>query len=197
MSPEFWNTFASTGTFVVIGVTAIVAFIQLRHLRSANQVAAVQTFFMTYEGAELSEAFKFVRNQLSERLEDPAFRNELRSGQFDRFHHPEIQVCNFFDQWGAYYRNRVIDRPTFMQLNGQLVAQFWKKLEPVVSLVADPVNGNTSFQQFEYLTVEARRWLKIHPTGDFPKNTPRIPLFDAWREADPTTPASPNEGNPA
>jgi hypothetical protein len=197
MSPEFLNTFASTGTFVVIGVTAIVAFIQLRHLRSANQVAAVQTFFMTYEGAELREAFGFVRNQLSQHLEDPVFRHELRSGQFDRSHHPEIQVCNFFDQWGAYYRNRVIDRSAFMQLNAQLVAQFWEKLELVVSLVADPVNGNTSFQQFEYLTVEARRWLKSHPAGDFPKNTPRIPLLDAWREVDPFIPASPNESNTA
>lgn len=197
MSIEFWNTFASTGTFVVIGVTAIVAFIQLRHLRSANQVAAMQTFFMTYEGTEVRHAFNYVRNQLSQHLEDPVFRSELRSGHFDRSHHPEIQVCNFFDQWGAYYRNRVIDRPTFMQLNAQLVAQFWKKLEPVISLVADPVNGNTSFQQFEYLTVEARRWLKIHPTGDFPKKTPRIPLGDAWREADSTTLASPNKGNPS
>ena len=194
MSLELWSAVASVGTFLVIGATAIAAIVQLRHLRSANQVAAWQMFAQTYEGPELRDAFHFVRTELAQRLEDPEFRRELRAGETDRVKHPEIKICNFFDQWGAYYRNGVIDRRTFMQVNCGIVIGFWELLEPVIVLLADRRKGNMSFQQFEYLTVQARRWDQRHPDGDFPKSEERIPLNDKWREVDidrvPTAPPS-------
>ena len=84
MSLELWSTIASVGTFVVITATAIAAVLQLRHLRAANMVAAIQSFFNAYEGPELREAFQFVRNELPLRLEDRTFRQELRAGRTDR-----------------------------------------------------------------------------------------------------------------
>lgn len=184
MSLEFWTAIASVGTFVVIAATAIAAILQLRHMRSANKVAAIQTFAITYEGSELHDAFHFVRTELRKRLEDPAFRRELRSGDLDRAKHPEIQICNFFDQWGLYYRDGVIDRRSFMRVNAGMIVDFWKLLEPALALMADPVKGNTAEQQFEYLTVQARRWLERYPEGDYPKSEQRIPLVDPWRDVD-------------
>ena len=184
MPLEFWSTVASIGTFIVIAATAITAVVQLRHIQSANKVAAIQTFASTYEGAELRDAFHVVRTELNQRLEDPSFRREIRTGNVDRLKHPEIQICNFFDQWGLYYRDGVIDKDSFMRVNAGLIVQFWERLEPVVALLADPVKGNYSFQQFEYLTVQARRWLERHPEGDYPKGEQRIQLTDSWRETD-------------
>lgn len=184
MSLELWSAVASVGTFIVIGATAIAGIVQLRHLRSANQVAALQMFAAAFEGTELRDAFQFVRTELAKRLEDPEFRRELRAGETDRIKHPEITISNFFDQWGAYYRNGVIDRRTFMQVNCGVVIGFWRLLEPAIALLADPKKGNTSFQQFEYLTIQARRWDEHHPEGDFPKAEQRIALVDKWREAD-------------
>ena len=181
---EFWTAFASIGTFVVITATAIAAVIQLRHMRSANQVAATQLFLITYEGPELRDAFHFVRTELKRRLEDSVFRAELRSGDVDRAKHPEIQVVNFFDQWGLYYRDGAILKKSFMRVNAGIVVGFWQLLEPVIALLADPAKGNISFQQFEYLTIQARRWLEQFPDGDFPKDLPRIPLVDPWRDLD-------------
>src|SRR5579872_1117850 len=97
MSLELWSAVASVGTFLVIGATAIAAIVQLRHLRSANQVAAWQMFAQTYEGPELRDAFHFVRTELAQRLEDPEFRRELRAGETDRVKHPEIKICNFLN----------------------------------------------------------------------------------------------------
>src|SRR6202049_3340576 len=184
MPLEFWSTAASIGTFIVIAVTAVAAMVQLRHMQSANKVAAIQAFAARYDGPELSDAFHIVRSELAQRLEDPAFRQELRAGSTDRFKHPEIQVCNFFDQWGLYYRDGVIDKAGFMRVNAGVVVQFWERLEPVVGLLADTVKGNQSFQQFEYLTVQARRWLERHPDGDYPKGEQRIALTDPWRTID-------------
>ena len=183
-NPEFWVAVASVGTFLVIAATAIAAIIQLRHMRAANQVAAMQLFARTYEGAEHQSAFHFVRAELKQRLEDPQFRQELRSGDTDRAKHPEIQVCNFFDQWGLYYRSGVIDRRAFMRVNSGVVTGMWDILEPVITLLADPVHGNLSFQQFEYLTVQARRWQKCNPIGDYPPGEQRIQLVDPWHATD-------------
>jgi hypothetical protein len=184
MPLEFWSTAASIGTFVVIAVTAVAAMAQLRHMRSANQVAAIQTFSASYEGPELRDAFHVVRTELAQRMQDPTFRQELRAGSIDRLRHPEIQVCNFFDQWGLYYRDGVINKASFMRVNAGVVVQFWELLEPVVALLADPVKGNQSFQQFEYLTVQARKWIARYPSGDYPPGEERIALRDPWRTID-------------
>lgn len=188
MSSELLTAIASIGTFVVIAATAIAAVIQLRHMRAANQVAALKAFAEAYEGPELRDAFYFVRTQLRNKLEDPAFRRDLRfDTMLERSKHPEIQICNFFDQWGCNYRDGAIDRRSFLRVNAGVVANFWALLEPVIALMADPRNGNTSFQQFEYLTVQARRWCERNPAGDFPKEEKRIALVDPWRDVDATS----------
>lgn len=184
MPLEFWSTAASIGTLIVIAATAVAAMVQLRHMQSANKVAAIQVFAARYDGPELSEGFHIVRSELAQRLQDPAFRQELRSGIADRSNHPEVYVCNFFDQWGLYYRDGVIDKASFMRVNAGVIVRFWEHLQPVVALMADPVKGNQSFQQFEYLTVQARKWIERHPDGDYPKGEQRISLDDPWRTID-------------
>lgn len=186
MSLEVWSVIASVGTFVVISATAIAAVLQLRHMRAANKIAQIQAFFTEYEGPELRDAFRFVRSELAERLKEPAFREELRSSGVDRAAHPEISICNFFDQWGLYYRDGVIDRTSFMRVNAGVVAGFWKLLEPVIAITAAADGGNTSFEQFEYLTVQARRWLEQYKAGDYPRGETRIELRDPWAEEDGT-----------
>jgi len=183
MSIEVWSVVASVGTFVVITATAIAAVLQLGHMRSANKVAYIQAFFHEFEGPELSDAFAFVRKELTTRLEEAAFRNELRAGFPDRIKHPEIAICNFFDQWGLYYRDGVIDRESFMRVNAAVIASYWERLEPIVALVATTTDGsNTAFEQFEYLTVCARRWLARHPGGNYPSGVERIPIVNRWAE---------------
>ena len=59
-----------------------------------------------------------------------------------------------------------------------VVDYFWQTLEPAIALMADPQRGNTSFQEFEYLTIQSRRWLEGHPAGDYPRREPRIKLPD-------------------
>jgi hypothetical protein len=133
-------------------------------------------FFHEYEGPELRDAFAFVRNELKTRLRDPVFRNELRAGGADRSTHPEISICNFFDQWGLYFRDGVIDRETFLRGNAGVIDSFWTMLEPAIALMADPEKGNVSFQDFEYMTVQARRWLARNPAGNYPRGEERIKL---------------------
>ncbi|HYK54604.1 MAG TPA: hypothetical protein VEV38_13870 [Candidatus Eremiobacteraceae bacterium] len=185
MSIEVWSVIASVGTFVVITATAIAAVLQLGHMRSANKVAQIQTFLAEYEGSELRDAFSFVRKDLPKRLEDPEFRAEIMRPGGDRAKHPELAIANFFDQWGLYYRDGVIDRTSFMRVNAAIVDGFWRRLEPVIAIAARSTGGvNSAWEQFEYLTVQARQWLARHPNGDYPAGVERISLKDSWAEVD-------------
>jgi hypothetical protein len=183
MSLEAWSAAAQIGTFLVIAATAVAALVQLNHLRAANQIAASNMFIQEYDGPELREAFSFVRSQLKHRLEDPAFRKEIRNGDLDRAKHPEIMVCNFFDQWGGYFREGAMDRTMFMRHSAGVVLAFWEHLAPVVVLSARD-GANKAFEQFEYLAVQAEDWEAIHPGGDYPKGVRRMPLTDPWRDLD-------------
>ena len=184
MSLDALSAIAQIGTFVVIAATALAALIQLRHLRAANDMATSNMFIQEYEGPDLREAFSFVRTQLAQRLKDPAFRQEIRNRQLDRTKHPEIAVCNLFDQWGGYYRHGAINRTQFMRHNAGVVTAFWKILEPVIALAAANDGANTAFEQFEYMAVIAKDWLASHPQGDYPKGMRRMPLSDPWRDED-------------
>ena len=176
MTLEMLSALASVGTLVVITATAIAAVLQLRQQRTANKIAYIQSFFASYEGPELRAAFDFVRHDLSDRLKDPEFRGELLPDKNpDRARHPEISVINFFDTWGLYYRDGVVDRQTLMRVFGGVIVSFWERLAPVIALGSD-AHGNTSCQDFEYLAVQAHRWLARHPNGDWPKNEPRMQL---------------------
>lgn len=184
MSVEFWTAFGSVGTLVVITATAIAAIIQVRHLRASNQALVLHNLFNEYEGPEYRDAFHFVRAELGERLKDPAFRHELRSGLVDRVKHPEITVLNFLEQMGALYHYGAIDKRIFMESFFQVITGFWLRLEPVIALLAYPVQGNLAFQNFERMTIDARHWIERHPRGTFAPHAERIPLVDPWRDAD-------------
>ena len=179
------------GTFIVIAATAVIAVIQLRHLRSGNQVLWMRGLAQDYEGAEFRDAFHFVRTELTERLKDPLFRKELRSGQLDRAKHPEVVVLNLFENWGRNYRAGAVDREAFVIQFCRVIVSHWDALEPVIALIATRSDGvNTSFGSFEYLTVKSRAWMTRNPHADYPKDAPRIPLIDRWAEADTITPPS-------
>ena len=117
MTLEAASAISQVGTFVVIAATAVTAIVQLRHLRSGNQLMWMRGLAQDYEGAEFRDAFHFVRSQLTDRLKEAPFRNELRFGLIDRAKHPEVVVLNLFENWGRYYRGGAVDRILFLAVD--------------------------------------------------------------------------------
>jgi len=185
MSIDAAASLSQIGTFLVIAATAVIAAVQLRHLRNGNQVLWMRGLAQDYEGAEFRGAFHFVHTELSERLKDPIFRKELRSGPLDRSKHPEIVVLNLFETWGRCYRAGAVDRKAFVAQFCRVIVSHWDALEPAIALAATRTGGvNTFFGSFEYLTVKAREWMASNPHADYPIGTPRIPLTDPWADED-------------
>jgi hypothetical protein len=140
---------------------------QLRHMRAANQVSSLSAFLDDYEGPKYRDAFNFVRTDLAKRLEDPEFRRELREGRLDRHTHPEITVCNFFEQWGMFFRIGAIDARFMTAL--KVAAGFWDLLEPVVAITAERTGGvNIVFENFVFLASKRGSGSQSIRTGRYP-----------------------------
>lgn len=77
MSLELVNTLAGLATFLLIAATGIAALVQLRHMRSSNQITALNELIGVQHSAEYKAARHFVHAELSERMKDPQFRHDL------------------------------------------------------------------------------------------------------------------------
>lgn len=172
MSLELWSTVASVGTFAVIAATAITAVVQLRHIRRANQLAGLQNAFNMLMSPDVRELVNYVRHDLAERMNDPAFRTGLRETPVDRRQHPEFYLCDMYNHIGAFVRNGLIDERVYLQTEWYNVNLYWKLLRDVVR------EGRQArpfiFENFEWLAARAHRWFIEHPHGDYPPDQPRM-----------------------
>jgi hypothetical protein len=191
MSAEMVSAWASLGTLVVIGASAIAALIQLRHMRAGNQLEALLALERDFRSPEMQAALHYTQQGLSERLEDPRYRAELEAiGYVDPGTHLELVVCNWFNEIGTLVKHRLVSEDTFMDLFARLIVFCWKRVAPAVAIMRRS-RGDFQYHDFEYLAMRAQAWLERHPHGIFPASAQRAALADPWRDTDRSaTPAS-------
>lgn len=190
MSVEMWSAIGSVGALFVLGAAATAAFFQLRHMRTNNQLQAILSLRNDFQHERMQDAFTFVQTRLDASMEDPAYRHELaKRGFVDARKHPEMEVCNWFDQAGMLVKSRFVDEDVFFEAYAKLVDYCWGKLSPVVAVLRRE-RGPTQYESFEYLAVRARLWRARYPNGTYPRKTPRELLDDPWLAHD-GTPATP------
>src|SRR5215471_5143932 len=100
-SKRMWeevSALTSVATLVVIAATAVAALVQLRHLRSANALAAIFGFMDKWMTREFQEKLSYIFGELDERLRDERYRRELMRVPPDTITHPEVSVLSFWDQ---------------------------------------------------------------------------------------------------
>lgn len=173
---------------MVILATAIAAIVQLRHLRSANEIASFTRLLQDWESRDMVEAWDFVQNEIPRLLDDPSFRHEL-----DRRLPPTSErarlakacyrrVGNFFEYMGWMVEMRFLDRENVMRYWAAHILAVWKDFEPLIGIFRRSDTG--VFDRFEYLCALANEWSKKHPEGTFPKGVQRVDIVDKYREAD-------------
>jgi len=184
MTTDTVTAWASIGTLVVIGASAVAALIQLRHMRAGNQLEAFLALERDFRNPELQAALEYVQSKLPDRMEDPIYRAELaRIGFVDVTAHPELLVCNWFNKIGTLVKHRLISAHTFMDLFARLIVHCWKCVAPAVAVMRRS-RGDYQYHDFEYLAMQAESWLRNHPHGIFPAQGTRAPLVDRWLDAD-------------
>jgi len=175
MSLEAWSTAASIGTFLVIATTAIAALIQLRHLRSSNQIAAITDLQHTFQ----SESFVYKRNDLvtlvPKLIADPAGRAKLGADIFPEELGGMRDVGNFFEVLGAFVKLRIVDRRIICDLWDGIIFRTWKALEPVI-MIRREISWPGTWTNFEYLAVICEESVTKQPGGKYPRGIRRMKI---------------------
>jgi hypothetical protein len=181
------NAVVQIATLVVFVGTAIAALYQIRHLRASNELDALLRITEQLRATDLQDAFRYVQTELDAKVAEPAYRRELgRRGFIDARKHPEMNVCNWFNEVGTLVKNRLIDERTFLDLFSRLVTYYWSRLEPVMALLRRE-RGSGQYENFEYLAMLAERWQARHPNGAYPPRAARLEIADVWKEIDAGT----------
>jgi len=180
MSLDLLSTLAAVGTFFVIAATAAAAVIQLRHLRASNQLTAFMTITQTFDHASFRELLAYIRNDLADRARQPEYRRDLLAHTgVDRVKYPEVIVCGFFEELGIFVKRGLVDEAVFMDAYASLIENNWRLLQPFIAVTRSR-SGAAVWENFEYLTVQAKRWREKYPNGTLPKNFPRLPIDQSW-----------------
>ncbi len=183
-STEFWTALGSVGAFVVIAVSAVLALVQLRHMRAGNELEALLSVQGTFQDPSLQEALRYAQFELPERMRDPAYRAALEQiGFVDQRAHPEMIACNWFNDVGTLVKNGLLSERLFLDLFARLVHHYWRLLEPTVAVLRRR-RGADQYESFEYLAMRSRRWREQHPGGTYPTGAERLPVPDPWAEED-------------
>ena len=181
---DFWTALGTMGTFIVVTVSAVAALVQLRHVRTANELQALLSVQHDFQEPDLQEALRYVQLEMPERMRDPAYRRELEKiGFVDPHKHPEMVACNWFNHAGTLLKNQMVAERAFLDLFGRLVDYYWRLLEPTIAVLRRR-RGPGQYESFEYLAMCAHRWRERFRDGTYPKDAPRLVLTDRFAEED-------------
>jgi len=182
---------ANVGTFVVIAATAIVAIVQLRHVRSGNQIAVFAQLQANAESPEARESLRFIVQDLPERIKDPNFRRalaEIPVGPEARIILPWIHLCGSI---GAVIKRGFIEPGVVLDSYGPVILRSWNASASAVSILRR-AQGQATCLNFEYV---AALYERDHERVEvFPKGVGRMPTDARWLipgEADSTNASVP------
>lgn len=178
MTLETLNTLFSGATFLVIAGTAIAAMGQLRHLRASNQLSALVTVLEDWQKPEMQAWIRFVREELPERLKDPAYLDSIESMRSDRTVHPWLHMCDYFEQLGAWIKYGYVDKTAYLDVGSANVQHFYQSVRPGIERLRAVRQSNAIYENFEYLAVISRQWNLAHPNGAYPRGVPRFAEID-------------------
>lgn len=162
---------------IVIAASAIAAVIQLRHLRQSNQLSGLLSVLNLFQQPHMHELFDYIRHELPRRMQDADFRAGLEQSPVDRREHPELYMCDLYDQVGSYVRSGLIDADVLAQSHWFNVILNRTILEPVITICRR--TRPHVFENFECLVAYAMRWKQEHQQGNYPTSLPRVSTPEA------------------
>jgi hypothetical protein len=165
MSWEAVTALGSVFTGLVILVTVIVAGHQLRaareqldELRRSTQLDGSMQIFALLRSPQFHDAYRFVIQDLADRLKDEHYRQATLTSGVDPAVHKERYILTVFEELGTYVKHDLLDAEIVLDLNSAFIKQSWRSLEEIVRLIRQEGEDNRFYENFEYLYKEAMRF---------------------------------------
>ena len=178
MTPEYVGIILSAATLVVIAATATAAIVQLRHLRASNQLSALLEILNQWNQPAFQEAYTYFAHEFPKRLQDAEYVARVVGGDIDRGTHPELLIMDFWEQVGAYAKAGLVDESILLDIIASQVSRAYRTAQPMIEAIRS-VGGPSAMENFEYLAVKAKRWIRAYPNGSYPPGLPRMKDLEA------------------
>lgn len=174
MSADWVTAIATAGTFVVIAASALAALMQLRHMRSSNQIVALTECRETLESPEFRDAQRFVSYELPRRLQDPDECRKAAQIPFTGEYEAIGTVANFFESMGLFVKTGIIDKRIACDFWAYVVLRNWEALLPLTSYARQKIDAPALWENFEYMAALCERYQRQHPTS-YPRGMEHMP----------------------
>lgn len=179
----FWNVLVSTATLIVVAAASIAAFRQIRHIRAQTSLAGFLKVIDDWRDPGFKRDLDFVRCHLPAKLADPAFLADLDEPGVDRGRHPELNVCDWYEQIGSFMKYGLVDEQVMLDVSSSSSRVMWRALQPVIMRMRQ-TRGDVLYENFEYFVARGVLFERAHPHGCYPRNTPRMAELGGARPYD-------------
>lgn len=173
MDYGLWNAVVSTATLLVVAATALVALRQIGHLRAQNTLAGLLKVLEDWRDPQFQRMWNYVRTELPGKVRDPAFMDGFDAPRLDRTNHPELDICDWYEQVGSYLKHGLLDETVIMDVSSSSCNIAWHLLEPVITRMRR-TRSNALYENFEYMAARGVLFERAHPHGCYPRGTPRL-----------------------
>lgn len=174
MSLEIISALASVGTFLVIGATAVAAVVQLRHMRTNNQLEGLLSVLSDLEGERVNSWVSEAQRDLPTLLNDTAYVQSVRDNKFDRGV-GWLQLGNAYERVGSLLKYGLIPEEPFLDVYYGRAMHAWEVMLPMISLIRSS-GGKGVWENFEYMYVRSKAFQERHPDGNYPSRLPRAEI---------------------
>jgi hypothetical protein len=178
MNLELLSAIAAVGTFLVIAATAFAAIVQLRHLRSSNQIAAINDFRQVVESPGFRAARRFIQYDLPRLMNEPNFAERIEKRALDGDLETLNVVGNLFESLGVFCKYRIIDKEVVCDLFSGPVLTSWRALAPVIASRRRSLDAPALLENYEYLVMLCEDFEARHPDGAYPRGARRLQIDD-------------------
>lgn len=201
ISLEVLSTAATFFTALVIGATAVAALIQLRHMRTGNDIAAMLSIGEHFSSQDFKHHEELVVHKLALAMSDPAFRDYVIaygresaprevSREFADIRRAAVLLGNTYEELGILVKAGIVNRALFLDRYCFVIPQNWNRLADFAALTRMASGDSGIWENFEYVTVLSQDWMKSHPS-DYPRGVRRLELRSRWEVPPPLMPSSP------
>ncbi len=158
ISPDLLSAAASIVSSVVVIFTALAAFRQIAHMRSANEIQAFSAIVQRWTTSETAESRDFVLNSDSV-LRDPEFLEGLVAPRPSEQASRVFPILMLFEEIGTLVSLGIISERAIMINYAPTILRVWTNAEPAIRALRLQQAGKT-YRMFEHLAARADRWRK-------------------------------------
>jgi len=159
MTWEALTAITSVVTTLVLIATVVMAGRQIQLLRRSTQLDGLIRILDEMSDPAVLGSYRFVLEQLSAKMQDPAFRQSVIDGKAAESTHPYLPILQYFEKVGSFVKFGLLEPDTVYCQAGAPAVKAWDALKEVVAYDRARVGPGT-WDGFEMLAHGTIRYFR-------------------------------------